>query len=468
MRLDRLLGAVEIIEVLGEPATTEVTGVVHDSRAVGPGDLFCCVPGERFDGHEFARDAVRAGASALLVDHPLPVEVAQAVVADVRPAMAQAAAAFHGHPSRQLAVVGVTGTNGKTTTTHLIQAAMAAGGRRCAVMGTLSGARTTPEAPELQAQLAEHRDEGYAAVAMEVSSHALALRRVDATWFAAAVFTNLSHDHLDFHHSVEEYFRAKASLFDPERAERAVVNVDDPYGRLLLESARLPTRPFSIADAVDLDVGLTGSTFTWRGQRFAVRLGGLGNVANALAAATAASELGVEPEAIAVGIAGVKGVRGRFDVVEAGQPFAVLIDYAHTPAALEHVLQAARADATERGGRVLVVFGCGGDRDRAKRPAMGEAAARLADVVVLTSDNPRGEDPAAIIDEVRAGAGGAARLIVEPDRRQAIATAVDTAAAGDVVVIAGKGHEREQVVGDSVIPFDDAEVARQELGGAGR
>src|SRR5207248_5115617 len=185
VRLDRLLGAVDVIEVLGEPATTEVTGVVHDSRAVGQGDLFCCVPGERFDGHEFARDAVRAGASALLVDHPLPVEVAQAVVADVRPAMAQAAAAFHGHPSRQLAVVGVTGTNGKTTTTHLIQAAMTAGGRRCAVMGTLSGARTTPEAPELQAQLAEHRDEGYAAVAMEVSSHALALRRVDATWFAA-------------------------------------------------------------------------------------------------------------------------------------------------------------------------------------------------------------------------------------------------------------------------------------------
>jgi len=463
VRLDRLLGAVDVIEVLGEPATTEVTGVVHDSRAVGEGDLFCCVPGERFDGHEFARDAVRAGASALLVDHPLPVEVAQAVVADVRPAMAQAAAAFHGHPSRQLAVVGVTGTNGKTTTTHLIQAAMTAGGRRCAVMGTLSSARTTPEAPELQAQLAEHRDDGYAAVAMEVSSHALALRRVDATWFAAAVFTNLSHDHLDFHHSVEEYFRAKASLFDPERADRAVVNVDDPYGRLLLESARLPTRPFSLADAVNLDVGLTGSTFTWRGQRFEVRLGGLGNVANALAAATAASELGVEPEAIAAGIAGVKGVRGRFDVVDAGQPFAVMIDYAHTPAALEQVLQAARADAAQHDGRVLVVFGCGGDRDRAKRPAMGEAAARLADIVVLTSDNPRGEDPAAIIEEVRAGAGAAARVIVEPDRRQAIATAIGAAAAGDVVVIAGKGHEREQIVGDLVIPFDDAAVARVAL-----
>jgi UDP-N-acetylmuramoyl-L-alanyl-D-glutamate--2,6-diaminopimelate ligase len=458
-----LLGAVDIIDVLGEPATTEVTGVVHDSRAVGPGDLFCCVPGERYDGHDFAPEAVRAGASALLVERPLPVEVAQAVVADVRPAMAQVAAAFHGHPSRQLSVVGVTGTNGKTTTTHLIQAALTAGGQRCAVMGTLSGARTTPEAPELQAQLAEHRDGGYAAVAMEVSSHALTLRRVDATWFAAAVFTNLSHDHLDFHHSVEAYFRAKASLFDPERAERAVVNVDDPYGRLLLESARLPTRPFSIADAFDLDVGLTGSTFTWRGQRFEVRLGGLGNVANALAAATAASELGVEPDAIAAGIAGVEGVPGRFDVVEAGQPFAVLVDYAHTPAALEHVLQAAGAGAAEHGGRVLVVFGCGGDRDRAKRPAMGEAAARLADVVVLTSDNPRGEDPAAILEEVRAGAVGAPVLIVEPDRRQAIATALATARAGDVVVIAGKGHEREQIVGDLVIPFDDAAVAREAL-----
>jgi len=465
VRLDRLLDAVEVIDVRGEPATTEVTGVAYDSRTARRGDLFCCVPGERFDGHDFALDAVGAGARALLVERPLSVDVAQVVVADARRAMAQVAAAFHGHPSRDLTVVGVTGTNGKTTTTHLLEAALTAGGQPCAVMGTLSGVRTTPEAPDLQDKLAEHRDEGYAAVAMEVSSHALALRRVDATWFAAAVFTNLSHEHLDFHHSTEDYFRAKASLFDPDRADRAVVNADDPYGRLLLEAARLPTRPFSIADAVDLDVALSGSRFMWRGQRFDLHLGGVDNVSNALAAATAAAEIGIEPDAIAAGIADVKRVRGRFDLVDAGQPFQVLVDYAHTPAALEHVLDAASAEIGGERGRVLVVFGCGGDRDRSKRPAMGEVAGRLADIVVLTSDNPRSEDPLAIIDDVRSGVRGSSVLIVEPDRRQAIARALDTAADGDVVIIAGKGHEREQVVGDLVVPFDDADVAREELQG---
>ena len=295
--------------------------------------------------------AVSSGAAALLVERALPVATPQVLVAEVRAALPAVAAAFHGHPSRAMDVIGVTGTNGKTTTTHLLQAALTAGGRRCAVIGTLGGGRTTPEAPELQARLAAQRDEGYAAVAMEVSSHALAQHRVDATWFAVAVFTNLSHDHLDFHHNMEEYFRAKASLFDPERAERAVVNADDPYGRLLLEAARLPTRPFSIADAADLEVGLTGSRFPWGGQRFDVRMGGLPNVANALAAATAAAELGVEPEAIAHGIATVEGVRGRFELVEAGQPFTVLVDYAHTPAALEHVLGAARSHAQPAGGK---------------------------------------------------------------------------------------------------------------------
>jgi UDP-N-acetylmuramoyl-L-alanyl-D-glutamate--2,6-diaminopimelate ligase len=465
VRLERLLGEVEVLDLRGDPAGTEVTAITHDSAAVSPGALFCCVPGRRADGHDFAAAAVAAGAGALLAERLLPPSVPQVVVPSVRRAMGPVAAAFFDHPSRRLAVVGVTGTNGKTTTTHLLAAAMAAAGRTSEVIGTLSGPRTTPEAPEVQARLADLAAAGTSVAAMEVSSHALVQHRVDATWFAVAVFTNLSQDHLDFHPSMDDYFAAKASLFTPERAALAVLNADDPWGRRLLDTVAVPTRAFSLDDAVDLDVGARTSTFRWHGRPVRLRLGGAFNVANALAAATAAQELGADAASVAEGLSSVVSVPGRFEDVDAGQPFTVVVDYAHTPASLEHVLVAARRVSGNGTGptRVLVVFGCGGDRDRTKRPAMGEAAARLADVAVLTSDNPRGEDPLAIIAEVRAGARRPEALVVEPDRRAAIALALGRARAGDVVVVAGKGHEAVQVTGDLAVPFDDRVVVREEL-----
>ena len=461
MRLDRLLGDVEVLDLRGD-ASAEVSDVSHDSRAVRAGALFCCLPGERTDGHDHAPAAVEAGAVALLCTRALAFDVTQVLVADTRAGMARAAAAFYEHPSRQLEVAGVTGTNGKTTTTYLLQAVLEADGRRTGLIGTLSGVRTTPESPELQRQLARLRDEGHQAVAMEVSSHALAQHRVDATWFAVAVFTNLSLDHLDYHGTTEAYFQAKAHLFEAGRAALAVVNVDDPHGRLLRDAAQIPTRGYSMADAVDLEVGARGSSFRWEGAPVRLQLGGTFNVANALAAAAAARELGVVAPTVAAGLSSVAWVPGRFEAIDEGQPYIVVVDYAHTPAGLELLLVDARR-AVSPGGRVIVVFGCGGDRDRQKRPLMGAVAATHADVAVLTSDNPRHEDPDAIIAEVRAGAKNARTLRIEPDRRAAIRLALAEARAGDIVLIAGKGHETSQVVGDRELPFDDRAVVREEL-----
>jgi UDP-N-acetylmuramoyl-L-alanyl-D-glutamate--2,6-diaminopimelate ligase len=468
VQLDHLLDGVEVLDVSGDPAAVDVTGVTHDSRAVTAGALFCCVPGSVVDGHDFAGPAVDAGATALLVERRLGVDgrAVQVVVGDVRSTMATVAARFWGAPSRAMSVVGVTGTNGKTTVTAMLQAVLSAAGRRCEVIGTLTGARTTPESTELQAQLAGFRDDDVDAVAMEVSSHALELHRVDGTWFSVAVFTNLGRDHLDFHRTEEAYFRAKARLFEPERCARAVVNRDDAHGRLLLDAARVPTVAYSLGDASDVAVGAAGSTFTWAGQRVELRVGGMFNVSNALAAATAARELGIDAATIAAGLSSAPPVPGRFEPVDAGQAFTVVVDYAHTPDGLEQVLRAARAAVSGRDrGRVLVVFGCGGDRDRSKRPVMGDVAVRLADRAWLTSDNPRSEDPLAIIDEVVTGVRDADRdrLVVEPDRRAAIASAVRDALPSDVVVIAGKGHETGQIVGEVTLPFDDRAVAREVL-----
>ena len=463
MRLDALLRRVDDLEVGTPPggAAVEVTSVVHDTRAVTAGALFCCVPGSRVDGHDLAGEAVALGATAVLVERPVGVAVPELQVPSVRGAMGPVAAAFWGHPSRQLAVVGVTGTSGKTTTTHLLGSIGDAAGWPTDVIGTLSGPRTTPEAPELQATLADAVARGRRAVAMEVSSHALALGRVRATRFAVAVFTNLSQDHLDFHADMEDYFAAKAALFEPDYADEAVVNLDDPRGRWLFEQATVPTEGYSVADVTDLEVGVASSRFTWRGQSVHLPFGGRFNVSNALAAATAAARLGIGLDAIAEGLGRAPRVPGRFEAIEEGQPFSVLVDYSHKPGALASALGSAREAVGS--GRLLLVFGAGGDRDASKRPQMGEVASRLADRVLLTSDNPRGEDPLAIIDAVRSGMTRTDGLTVEPDRAAAIAQAIGEAAPGDVVVIAGKGHETVQVVGDQQLPFDDRTVARDVL-----
>jgi UDP-N-acetylmuramoyl-L-alanyl-D-glutamate--2,6-diaminopimelate ligase len=440
-----------------------VSGITHDSRVVGPGTLFCCVPGTSADGHTFAATAVSAGAVALVVDHLLDIDVTQLVVPDVRAAMPHLASAIYGNPSRSLAVFGVTGTNGKTTTTWLLQSVLEHAGLPCGLLGTLSGAHTTPEAPAFQAQLAAFRDHGKKAAAVEVSSHALALHRVDATWFAVGVFTNLSRDHLDLHGTEDAYFAAKARLFEPERCGVAVINADDERGRQLVEQVTVPVQLFSMSDATDIVLDARSATFAWHGQRVRLPLGGAFSVANGLAAATAALAYGLDPAMIAAGLSAATPVPGRFEPVDAGQSFGVIVDYAHTPDGLRVALQAARG-VTQR--RLVVVFGCGGDRDATKRPLMGEIAQKHADFVVLTSDNPRGESPAAIISDVVRGfpTGSTGNYVVQLDRRAAIALAFAMAGAGDVVVIAGKGHEATQTIGTDVRPFDDRVVARELLG----
>ena len=440
MQLASLLGGVDVLERRGD-ATVDVQAVTHDSRQVTPGTLFCCLPGATANGHDFAPAAVASGATALLCERLLPVDATQVRVASTRVSMAQVAAAFHGHPSEQLRLAGVTGTNGKTTVTWLLRSIFEAHGWTADVIGTLSGARTTPEATELQARLAGLRDDGVQAVAMEVSSHALVQHRVDATRFAVVGFTNLSQDHLDYHGDMEAYFAAKASLFTPAFAAVGVANADDLWGRRLLDEAPITMRPYSTADVKDVHL----------------RLGGAFNRENAACAAAMAEVLGIPADAVAVGLEAVRSVPGRFERVDAGQPFAVVVDYAHTPEALARVLDAAREQAGD--GRVLLVFGCGGDRDRGKRPAMGRVAAEHADVAILTDDNPRSEDPEAIRAAVRDGLP----LAEEPDRRAAIRRALQQAQPGDVVVIAGKGHETGQTFGTTTLPFDDREVARTEL-----
>jgi UDP-N-acetylmuramoyl-L-alanyl-D-glutamate--2,6-diaminopimelate ligase len=461
VRLGEVLRDIAVQTIVGDADAVEVTGVVHDSRAVRRGSLFCCVPGAVVDGHDFAESAVGHGAAALLCERPLPVDVAQVVVAATRVAMGPVAAAFHGDPSRDLEVVGVTGTNGKTTTTHLLQSVFHTAGRPAATIGTLTGARTTPEATELQQLLASMRDEGVRSVAMEVSSHALAQHRVDGTWFRVAVFTNLSRDHLDFHQTMDDYFEAKASLFTRERCAHAVINVDDEWGRVLVDRVQVPWEPYSLDDVTNIEIDVRSSRCRWNGIDLRVPLGGMFNLSNALAAAVTARVLGVGNDAIAAGIASAGPVPGRFEPVDAGQPFTVIVDYAHTPDGLEQVLRAARDLAPQ--GAVAVVFGSGGDRDPSKRAPMGEVASRLADRVVLTSDNPRGEDPDTIIEAIRQGIKDPSSVQIQPNRRRAILLALDDARPGDVVVIAGKGHETTQTIGDDVSPFDDREIAAELL-----
>ena len=504
--MNLLFDDIEVLEAVGDPSTVEVGGITHDSRRVVPGDLFCCVPGLVSDGHRYAKEAVDRGAIGVLCEHFIPElltrDVTQARIASgtMRPVMAQLAAAFYGFPARDLVMIGVTGTNGKTTVTQLLGDLLSALGRPTNVMGTLSGARTTPEATEVERVLAGVRDRQRAdglrhAVAMEVSSHALVQSRVDGIHFDVAVFTNLSHDHLDYHSSMEDYFEAKAKLFTSNHALRAVVNADDPWGRQLLDRGKIPMIAVHHSDAGDVVLRPGHTEFTWRGHRVVTPLTGGINVDNALLAAEAALalDLELEPAEIADAMTHMRPVPGRLQViaapatpdatalsgvVDAGgsaggggpklsrPPFTVLVDYAHTPAGLEVVLAEARQLGPGTAGRVISVFGCGGNRDRAKRPVMGAVAAAGSDVAILTSDNPRDEDPLAIIEEVLVGVPRGrenARVVVEADRRVAIRRALDGAGPGDVVVIAGKGHETYQEVAGRRLPFDDAVEARDSL-----
>jgi UDP-N-acetylmuramoyl-L-alanyl-D-glutamate--2,6-diaminopimelate ligase len=457
----------------------EISSLAYDNRQVVPGTLFFCVPGFTRDGHEFAPDAVARGAAALVVERPLGLGVPEVVVASVRAAMGPAAARFHGDPTAELEVVGITGTNGKTTTAFLVRALLEAAGRQCGLLGTVTAfvggverpvERTTAEAIDLQRDFRAMRDGGDVACAMEVSSHALELGRADAVHVAAAVFTNLTQDHLDFHPTMEDYFRAKRRLFlgggEPPRV--AVVNVDDDYGRRLAQELGDAVLTFAIDReasyrATELESGFAGSSFTALTPEgpIALRtpLPGRFNVQNVLGAVAAVRALGVSLEQIAEALPQAGRVPGRFEPVDEGQPFAVLVDYAHTPDSLENVLRAARP-LTQR--RLWCVFGCGGDRDRRKRPLMGEIAARLADGVIVTSDNPRSEEPQAIVREILAGAGDGVEA--ELDRRVAIGKAIAGAQEGDVVVIAGKGHEQgQEFAGGEKVPFDDVAVAREAL-----
>ena len=466
----------ELTRAVGSSGSTVVSGstdalvidITHDSRAVEAGTMFCCVRGVLRDGHDFATVAVERGASALLVDHRLDGvgDVAQIVVEDVRSAIGPFASEVFGNPSRHLSVVGITGTNGKTTTTHLLGSILKVSGVSTDVMGTLTGALTTPEASDLQRTLAARHAAGVRSVVMEVSSHALSLDRVLGTSFALSIFTNLGRDHLDFHGTQEAYFEAKARLFESDLSRVGVVNADDPFGRRLIDRSTIPMIPFSLADVSDTDVSATSHAYTWRGVRVNVAMGGSVNVMNSLAAATAARELGVDLDAIVEGLRVAPVVAGRFEHVDAGQDFVVLVDFAHTPDGLGEMLRSVRQATTD--GRVIVVFGCGGDRDKMKRPIMGETAASLADAVVVTSDNPRSEDPEAIIASVVAGVPDHLRhrlIGIEADRRAAMSLAFRHAREGDVVIIAGKGHERTQTIGGEVLEFDDRAVARELLEG---
>jgi UDP-N-acetylmuramoyl-L-alanyl-D-glutamate--2,6-diaminopimelate ligase len=487
VRADGDVGAGIGAELAGD---LTLTGIAVQSGLVRPGDLYAALPGERTHGARFAAEAAARGAVAVLTDEAgrllaaetgLPIVVAS----DPRAVLGPASDWLYDHPSAAMSVTGVTGTNGKTTTTYLIEAGLRAAGHITGLIGTvrtqvadqiLPSAHTTPEAPQLQALFAVMRERGVTAATMEVSSHALALRRVDGTRFAAAAFTNLSHDHLDFHHDLESYFLAKARLFEPGLAQLGVLNVDDPYGRRLANTAAIPLIAVSARGATgadwqarDVELSVGGSNFVAAGPAGAFRahvsLPGEFNVANALLAIATLAATGVDAEAAIEGIAVLTGVPGRMEAIDAGQPFSAIVDFAHTPDAVATALSTLRA-ATR--GRLIVVVGCGGDRDRSKRPLMAAASARLADLAVLTSDNPRSEDPHAILDEMQVGVAGVpaadrAEVVIEADRAAAIELAVGRARDGDVVVIVGKGHEQGQEVAGVVHPFDDRSVLRAAL-----
>jgi UDP-N-acetylmuramoyl-L-alanyl-D-glutamate--2,6-diaminopimelate ligase len=470
----------------GEADNRLVTGIAYDSRAVAPGHVFVALKGQHADGTAFARQAIDSGAAAIVSEQEPSgdVQVPWTIVRDARLALAQLAAAFYENPSREMQVIGITGTNGKTTTAYLVAAIFDAAGVRCGILGTVGyrigdevreATRTTPEAPDVQALLREMVDRSCGACAMEVSSHALSLRRVSGITFSAGVFTNLTRDHLDFHADMDEYFRAKRQLFEmlPQGAP-SVINLDDPRGASLMEAGGRPTT-YAIHRAAEvmpgpLSFSLDGLSFDVRtplgSLRVTSKLVGRPNVYNILAAVSVATALEIPLDAIERGLQSLDGVPGRFQVVsDARDEVTVVVDYAHTDDALRNLLETARPLAH---GRLITVFGCGGDRDRTKRPLMGAVAGRLSDLIVITSDNPRSEDPNRIIEEIRRGITPNTKrpsqaVLAIVDRRAAIAKAIEVAGSGDVVLVAGKGHEKYQVIGDRTLPFDDVAVAHEAL-----
>jgi len=475
VELEALIRALAPSEVIGA-GSVAIGDLAYDTRRVTKGALFFCVRGERVDGHDLASEAIERGALALVVERVLEVGAPQLVVDDSRAAMALAAAAFFGEPTKELEVAGVTGTNGKTTTAYLLHSMLTSAEKRPGLVGTIEwivggesrpAPFTTPEAADLQRLFREMLDAGDRSVAVEASSHGAALRRLDRVRFDALVFTNLSQDHLDLHGTMEDYFEAKRRLFTGLVPPPAAVNVGDEWGRRLADEladrhkAPLVTFGFEAGAEVvaeDLELTAQGSRFRAAGLEIETSLRGIFNVENVLGAVAAGVLLELGEAAIVEGIARVTGVPGRFEVVDAGQPFAVVVDYAHTPDSLETVLRAARGLGD---GRVIVVFGAGGDRDRGKRPLMGKVAVAGAELAIVTSDNPRSEDPLAIIQDVLQGSG--VDVEIDPDRRSAIVRAIGSAEPGDVVVIAGKGHEQGQDIAGTVHPFDDRVVAREAL-----
>ncbi len=476
MRLDKILRGLKSFELDGDPAT-EIASLAFDNRKVQSGDLFFCIRGLASDGHDFAPAAVKAGALALVCERPLGLGVAEVIVPDSRAAMAPAAAAFNGFPTSEIRLAGITGTNGKTTTAFMLHEILEYAGIESGLMGTVKQLvggveetveRTTPEAIDLQAAFRRMAEAGDEACVMEVSSHAMVMHRCDSIDFDVAVFTNLTQDHLDFHEDMEEYFMAKRLLFAAGPGE-SVVNIDDAYGMRL--AAEFETVTYS-AEGSAADFTASEVRFDAAGANFLVEsqygdlivrtaLPGRFNVANALAALAAGISLGVDPDEAVAALSGAGRVPGRFEPVDEGQDYAVIVDYAHTPDSVENALRAARDLGS---GRLIAIVGAGGDRDRAKRPLMGRAACEIADLTIITSDNPRSEDPGQIIEDVLSGVPEGSQVKVESDRSEAIRMAIEMAETGDTIVIAGKGHEQGQEFEDGrKIAFDDRGVARQHL-----
>ena len=489
MFLSKLIESLDNARQIG-PGDPDIGSIAYDSRRVSLGALFVCIKGDKFDGHEFVDGAVQNGACALVVDDPnrIPtsIGVPTIVVRNARHALPVLANRFFDYPSRHLNLVGVTGTKGKTTTTYLIGGALRKSGLATGVVGTLGARireesvpldRTTPESVDLQELFARMVSEGVSAAAMEVSSHALAMRRTEGCEYDVGVFTNLTHDHLDFHGTLDNYLETKCMLFDeyPRASSKhftAVINADDPRSERVRHATRGDVLTYSIKSQADIiagniSAGVNGVSFDVSSPvgefHVDLPLGGMFNVYNSLAATGAVLVFGLKPEQIKAGLESVRAVDGRFESVDCGQDFAVIVDYAHSPDSLENVLRSAR-ELTKN--RLIVVFGCGGDRDRAKRPVMGKIGAELADVCVITSDNPRSEDPEAIIKEILTGTnGGRTDIHAVVDRADGIKYALDMAREGDLVVIAGKGHETYQIFRDRTIHFDDREVVRAILSG---